>query len=154
MVPVWIWENTDQKKLCIQALFIHDYNEANMQRWNSFTTNFTLNTGLKLNVHNIFRRRPRRFLNVSCTFILRPVSAGWSIQRVSSFRDLYPFNDLCSHHIETSQLICSANQLTGFYMMGILVVNGSTSGLKTETKEKCNLLKKYKRNCGKRNKCS
>ena len=28
----------------------------------------------------------------------------------------------CSHHIETGQLICSANQLTGFYMMGILVV--------------------------------
>ena len=22
------------------------------------------------------------------------------------------------HHIETSQLICNANQLTGFYMMG------------------------------------
>ena len=22
------------------------------------------------------------------------------------------------HHIETSQLICSANQLTGFYIMG------------------------------------
>ena len=39
-------------------------------------------------------------------------------------------------------------------MMGTLVVNGSTSGLKTETKEKYNLLKKYKRNCGKRNKCS
>ena len=32
-----------------------------------------------------------------------------------------------SHHIETSQLICSANQanqLTGFYMMGTLVVKG------------------------------
>ena len=23
-----------------------------------------------------------------------------------------------SHHIETSQLICDANELTGFYMMG------------------------------------
>ena len=34
---------------------------------------------------------------------------------------LLPFNDQCSHHIETSQLICSANQLTGFYMMGALV---------------------------------
>ena len=33
-----------------------------------------------------------------------------------------PFNDQCSHHIETSQLICSANQLTGFYIMEILVV--------------------------------
>ena len=28
----------------------------------------------------------------------------------------------CSHHIETSQLICRANQLTGFFMMGTLVV--------------------------------
>ena len=24
------------------------------------------------------------------------------------------------HHIETSQLICNANHLTGFYMMGII----------------------------------
>ena len=34
------------------------------------------------------------------------------------------FNDQCSHHIETSQLICSANQLIGFYMMGTLAVKG------------------------------
>ena len=27
-------------------------------------------------------------------------------------------------HIETSQLICSENQLTGFYMMGTLLVKG------------------------------
>ena len=33
-------------------------------------------------------------------------------------------NDQCSHHIETSQLICRADQLTGFYMMGTLVVKG------------------------------
>ena len=37
---------------------------------------------------------------------------------------LYPFNDQCSHHTETSQLICRANQLTGFYMIGTLVVKG------------------------------
>ena len=37
-------------------------------------------------------------------------------------KEISPFNDHCSHHIETSQLICSGNQLTGFYMMGILVV--------------------------------
>ena len=29
----------------------------------------------------------------------------------------------CSHHIETSQLNCSANELTGFYMIEILIVN-------------------------------
>ena len=38
-----------------------------------------------------------------------------------------PFNDQCSHHIETSQLICSANQLISFYMMGTLVVKGLNS---------------------------
>ena len=27
------------------------------------------------------------------------------------------------HHIETSQLICSGNQLTGFYMMVTLAFN-------------------------------
>ena len=27
-------------------------------------------------------------------------------------------NDQCSHHIETSHLICNTNQLTGFYMTG------------------------------------
>ena len=32
------------------------------------------------------------------------------------------FNDQCPSHIETSQLICRANQLTGFYMTGTLVV--------------------------------
>ena len=30
----------------------------------------------------------------------------------------------CCHHIETSQLICYANQLTGFYMRATLVFNG------------------------------
>ena len=29
----------------------------------------------------------------------------------------------CSHHIEASKLICIANQLTGFYLLGRLVVN-------------------------------
>ena len=33
-----------------------------------------------------------------------------------------PFNAQKSHHIETSQMICSGNQLTVFYMMGTLVV--------------------------------
>ena len=35
-----------------------------------------------------------------------------------------PFKDQCSHHTETSELICRANQLTGVYMMGTLVVKG------------------------------
>ena len=37
---------------------------------------------------------------------------------------LKTFNDQCSHHIEISQLICRANQLSVFCMMGTLVVKG------------------------------
>ena len=33
-------------------------------------------------------------------------------------------NDQCSRHIGTSQSICSADQLTGFYVTGTLVVVG------------------------------
>ena len=35
-----------------------------------------VNTGRKLNVHKIFRRRPGRLRNVLCTFNLRSVSTG------------------------------------------------------------------------------
>ena len=34
----------------------------------------------------------------------------------------YLINDQYSYHTETSQLICRANQRTGLYMMGTLVV--------------------------------
>ena len=40
---------------------------------------------------------------------------------------LHGGNDQCSHHIETSQLICTANQQADFYMMGTLVVKGLMS---------------------------
>ena len=33
-------------------------------------------------------------------------------------------NSAINHHIETSQLNCFANQLTGFYMMGTLAAKG------------------------------
>ena len=36
----------------------------------------SVDTGRKLNVNKTFRRRPRRLLNVLCTFNLRPVSTG------------------------------------------------------------------------------
>ena len=39
----------------------------------------------------------------------------------------YPFNDKCCHHIATIPLICFANQLTGFYMIGTLVDKGLIS---------------------------
>ena len=35
-----------------------------------------------------------------------------------------PFNSQCPSHIETSQLICSENQLTGFYVREILTDKG------------------------------
>ena len=41
----------------------------------------------------------------------------------------YPFNCQCFPHIETSQLICKANQLTGFYMRETLAINGLNSKL-------------------------
>ena len=46
----------------------------------------------------------------------------------------WPIHDQSFHHIETSQLICSANQLIGFYMMGALVDNRLTG-----CKDKVNL---------------
>ena len=37
---------------------------------------------------------------------------------------LQPINKQCSYHRKTSQLIYSANQLSGFHMMGKLAGNG------------------------------
>ena len=37
---------------------------------------------------------------------------------------LKPIKCQCCPHIETSQLICKANQLTGFYMRATLAFNG------------------------------
>ena len=48
----------------------------------------------------------------------------YMIVKTQSDCSTYPFNDQCSHHIETSQLICFENQPTGFYMMRTLVVKG------------------------------
>ena len=41
-----------------------------------------------------------------------------------------PLNDQCSHHIETSQMSCSANQLVGFYMIETLIVKGLKRNIK------------------------
>ena len=37
---------------------------------------------------------------------------------------IYPIKYQCCPHIETSQLICCANELTGFYMMVTLALIG------------------------------
>ena len=46
------------------------------------------------------------------------------MSRLLSLNSPLTFNDRCPSHIETSQLICSANQLTGFYVRGTLLVKG------------------------------
>ena len=46
----------------------------------------------------------------------------------TSHKYVNPLNAKC-HHVETSQLICAANQLAGFYMMTILAFNGLKSYL-------------------------
>ena len=40
---------------------------------------YPVDTGCKLNVHETFRRRPARLLNVLSTLNLRPVSTGYGI---------------------------------------------------------------------------
>ena len=59
------------------------------------------------------------------------VNSGWALKACSKFRPPFSYESInplttnVPHHTETSQLIFSANQLTGFYMMGkTLVVNG------------------------------
>ena len=42
------------------------------------SADFPVDTGRKLNVQKAFRRRPGRFLNVICTFNVRPVSTGFA----------------------------------------------------------------------------
>ena len=43
---------------------------------------------------------------------------AYLLQVSVNFLPLNPLTTNASHHIETSQLICIANQLTGFYIMG------------------------------------
>ena len=53
-----------------------------------------------------------------------------------------PFSDKCSRHIETNQLICRENQLTGFYMIGTLIVKELILSTKLSWKENSsNILK-------------
>ena len=46
---------------------------------------YPVDTGLKLNVHKTFIRRPGRLLNVLCTFNLRPVTPGKGVIVVSKW---------------------------------------------------------------------
>ena len=68
------------------------------------------------------------FLKLSCNFENSDFQ-NWTLVNSSFIRDppikcqFQPTNDQCFPHIEISQLTCLANQLTGFYMMGKLLVN-------------------------------
>ena len=63
--------------------------------------------------------------NTKCTKTPKKnYSSSFPISAAKALYDIKPFNGQCSHYIETSQLICIANQLTGFYMMGTLAVKG------------------------------
>ena len=47
---------------------------------------------------------------------------------IVKFGRVLPIKCQCCPHIETSQLICWANQLTGFYMRATLALNGLKTG--------------------------
>ena len=61
------------KKLSVE-LYVRKYFQTNI--YVKIMSKNPLDTGLKLNVHKTFRRRPGRLLNVLCTFNLLPVSTG------------------------------------------------------------------------------
>ena len=50
---------------------------------------------------------------------------AWGLECESRNKECNSLTTKCSHYIETSQLICIANQWNGFYMMTALVDNGS-----------------------------
>ena len=47
---------------------------------------------------------------------------------MSLLNPLRPIKCQCCPHIEASQLICCANQLTGFYIRATVAFNGLTMG--------------------------
>ena len=80
---------------------------------------------------------PHQAFHLQCFFFLLLLTPeivivnkkAWKVALQSSnYEEItQPFNEQCCHHTETNQLICSANQLTGSYMMRTLVVNGLIS---------------------------
>ena len=61
----------------------------------------------------------KKFICISSTFA-EAHSGSYQIS-VELYDGAFPVNQLTTsapHHRETSQLICNANELTGFYIMG------------------------------------
>ena len=69
-----------------------------------------VDTGRKLNVHKMFRRRPGRLLNVLCTFNLRAVSIGnkhFPKQKGTNFEASKPLNWRYIKYARTIDLLIS-----------------------------------------------
>ena len=63
-----------------------------------------VDTGRKVNVQKTFRRHPGSLLNVLCTFILRPVSAGTEIIYRDKASKLIKLNTNIIYHL---RLVCT-----------------------------------------------
>ena len=58
-------------------------------------------------------------------FNIRFINYFWKFRFLCIFIDYFEPNKCkCCPHVETSQMICCANQLIGFYMRAILAFNG------------------------------
>ena len=77
--------------------------------------NLPLDTGRKLNVHKTFRRRPKRLLNVLCTFNLRPVSTGKTIRFVRGRRKAWQVKMCRSSPPPVFLSLVLTGVLSGFY---------------------------------------
>ena len=78
----------------------------------------TNKTEMSVNLKHLITRSHRTGINF-------PFLNGKRIQYFSV--STYPIKCQCCPHIEKCQLICTSNQLTGFYMRATLARNGLTT---------------------------
>ena len=74
-------------------------------------------------------KQPQNYILISIFLLNFPIRLCTSrlddkIFIMAANKSFSHFNDQCLSHIETSQLICRANHINGFYMTGKLVVKG------------------------------
>ena len=77
--------------------------------------------------------RVQLVINDACLRRCRMTTLKWNSKHVTckwysadKWKCFKPIKCQCCPHIEASQLICTANQLTGFYMRAALALNGLT----------------------------
>ena len=97
--------------ICWFHYFIHQNKLMNFIDQNSSQSEWLKITTRKNAVFGHLFKFDNNLLSQGCTFF-----------DIRFYYQILPFNYHCFHHIETSQLVYRANQLTGFYMMGTLVV--------------------------------